>query len=259
MGFFYFREGNDILDLPDFFNQYPKAALALSGGVDSTYLLYAAKSCGCDLHAYFAASPFQPAFEQADAQRMASLYDVPLTVLPLDVLSFPSVVRNANDRCYHCKYAIFSRIREAAQQDGYDVLLDGTNASDQTDDRPGMQALAELGVRSPLRECGITKPMVRDFSRQAGIFTSDKPAYACLATRIPTGTPVTLALLQKIERGENFLFSLGLTDFRLRTDGSQAKLQVPAAQMPLILQSREKILQTLSADFQSVVLDLSAR
>ena len=112
-----------------------------------------------------------------------------MTVVEADILAVPEAAANGPQRCYHCKTALFSQLRQAAREDGYTVLLDGTNASDDAGDRPGMRALRELEVRSPLRECGLTKEEVRRRSREAGLFTWDKPAYACLATRIPTGTP----------------------------------------------------------------------
>ena len=115
-------------------------------------------------------------------------WQVPVTVIEVDILAVPEAEKNGPKRCYYCKRALFSSLWEAARRDGYPVLLDGTNASDDAGDRPGKQALRELQVRSPLRECGITKDEVRRLSREAGIFTWDKPAYACLATRIPDGT-----------------------------------------------------------------------
>ena len=123
-----------------------------------------------------------------------------------------------------------------SREDGYSVLLDGTNASDDAGDRPGMRALRELEVRSPLRECGLTKEEVRIRSRQAGLFTWDKPAYACLATRVPTGTRISQELLERTERAENALFRIGLRDFRARIAGKGARIQVTEDQFPLVLQ-----------------------
>ena len=122
-----------------------------------------------------------------------------MTVLEADILSVPPAAANGPDRCYHCKTALFSLLRAAAARDGYPLLLDGTNASDDAGDRPGMRALRELAVRSPLRECGISKAEVRARSREAGLFTWNKSAYACLATRIPTGTPITAEALSWVE------------------------------------------------------------
>ena len=161
-----------------FFTAHPRMALAFSGGVDSSYLLYAAKACGCDVAAFYAQSAFQPAFERRDAQRLAEQLDVPLNMIPLDVLAVEAVRANPINRCYYCKQAIFAALLTAARAQGYDCVMDGTNASDDAGDRPGMKALTELNVLSPLRLCGITKDQVRAYSRAAGLFTWDKPAYA---------------------------------------------------------------------------------
>lgn len=247
------------MTLQDFFRDTPKAALAFSGGVDSAYLLYAAVQSGADVRAYYVKSAFQPQFELEDAQRLAEMLSADMRVLPVDILAANEVAANPPDRCYHCKKRIFSAIAGAARADGYTVLLDGTNASDDAGDRPGMRALRELSVRSPLRECGLTKPEIRRLSREAGLFTWDKPAYACLATRIAAGVPITREKLESTERAEDFLFSLGFTDFRVRMLGSAAKLQVPASQLDRVLQHRERILEELKKTHSSVLLDLEVR
>ena len=169
------------------------------------------------------------------------------------------VCENPANRCYYCKRTIFSEITRAAREDGFDVLLDGTNASDDIADRPGTKALAELSVLSPLRECGLTKTEIRRLSKEAGLFTWDKPAYACLATRIPTGEKITAEMLAATEKAENFLFSLGFTDFRVRMQGEDAKLQLPEDQLPLLLAHREEILEKLKMYYKSVMLDLEVR
>lgn len=139
------------------------------------------------------------------------------------------------------------------------MLMDGTNASDDADDRPGMRALTEMEVLSPLRLCGITKSQVRELSKEAEIFTWNKPAYACLATRIPTGETITVEVLQKVERAENTLFNLRFTDFRVRVVQDAAKLQFPANQLPLVIEKREAILDALLSDFSDILLDLQSR
>ena len=141
--------------------------------------------------------------------RLAKDVGAELKILPLSVLEVPKVAENPENRCYYCKRAIFSALIAAAAADGYDLILDGTNASDPVSDRPGMEALRELSVRSPLRECGLTKSEIRELSRQAGLFTWDKPAYACLATRVPAGEAITAEKLEKTEKAEDFLRSLG--------------------------------------------------
>ena len=236
-----------------------KVVLGFSGGVDSSYLLYAGVQAGADIHPYYIKTAFQPQFELDDAERLCAQLGVPLTVLELDVLKNEAVTANPPDRCYHCKTALFGVLSTRALADGYTLLLDGTNASDDAGDRPGMRALKELHVCSPLRECGLTKAEIRRLSREAGLFTWDKPAYACLATRIPTGEPITEEKLKVTETAENFLFSLGLTNFRVRRMGDAARLQVTAAQIGKVMENRELITTVLKRFYSAVLLDLEAR
>ena len=247
------------MTLPEFFQAHPRAALAFSGGTDSALLLWAAREYGCDVRAYYVKTAFQPQFEYEDALRLARELGVPMTTVETDILSIPDAAANGPRRCYYCKRALFSQLREAARRDGYDLLLDGTNASDDAGDRPGMRALRELEVRSPLRECGVTKAEVRRLSRGAGLFTWDKPAYACLATRIPTGTAITKEDLERVERAENALHALGFRDFRVRLYHGAARIQVTAEQLPLVLEQREELLAALRPAFTDILLDLAPR
>lgn len=245
--------------LKAFFEENPKLALAFSGGVDSAYLLYAAVSFGADVKAYYVKTPFQPEFEYEDALRLADQLGAKMVTTHLDVLSDDAITENPKNRCYFCKKRIFSAILEQAKSDGYTLIIDGTNASDNAADRPGMVALKELEVRSPLRECGLTKEEIRRLSKDADLFTHDKPAYACLATRIPAGTPITAEKLSVTEQNEGFLRSLGFTDFRIRLVGTGAKLQVSEKELPLLFANRKTILETLKSDYTEVLLDLEVR
>ena len=247
------------MKLNDFFSEHREVAIAFSGGVDSSYLLYAAQKSGARVRAYLVKSAFQPEFELADARKLADALKAPLTILDTDVLACRAVTENPSDRCYYCKRVLFEKIIHAALQDGFSLLADGTNASDNEGDRPGMRALRELAVRSPLRECGLTKEEIRILSREAGLFTWDKPAYACLATRIPTGEPITLPKLQATEAAENYLFSLGFSDFRVRYLHGCAKLQVKESQFDKVMENREKIVSELKKHYSSVLLDLEVR
>ena len=188
--------------LHDFFAQHPRIAVALSGGTDSSYLLYQAKATGGLVHAYTVRSVFQIESELDDAKRLADDLDVPFTIIPIDILNDETIAQNGQDRCYYCKRAIFYRIIEEAKKDGISTIADGTNASDDITTRPGMRALAELGVCSPLRECGITKSDIRTAAKKAGLSASDKPAQSCLATRIPFGTPLCESNLRRIKAAE---------------------------------------------------------
>lgn len=247
------------MTLKEFFENNPKCALAFSGGTDSSLLLWAAGHYGADVTAYFAKTPFQPQFELDDAERLASLLGAKLKIVSPEPLASEDICRNDENRCYYCKREIFTRIFAEAKADGYTLVIDGTNASDDVSDRPGIRALREMGVRSPLRECGITKAEVRSRSAQAGLFTGEKPSYACLATRIPTGARITQADLSRVERGEIELHKLGFYDFRLRLRQGAALLQVKSAQMPLALQKRGEILRCLKGDFTQVYLDFVDR
>ncbi|MDR0498113.1 MAG: ATP-dependent sacrificial sulfur transferase LarE [Holophagales bacterium] len=247
------------MNLQTFFSDCPSVALAFSGGTDSSYLLYAGLYYGAKVKAYYVKSAFQPGFELEDARKFVAELNAEMTVLQKDLLVATEVTANTSDRCYHCKKTIFQAIQKQAAADGFTVLVDGTNASDDSGDRPGMKALAELSVRSPLRECGITKDEIRRLSEEAGLFTWNKPAYACLATRIPAGRPITKELLNKAESTENILFSMGFTDFRVRILNDSAKLQVPLEQMRAVLDNRERILQAFKPYFDAVLLDLTDR
>lgn len=247
------------MTLEEFFRSVPKAALAFSGGTDSAFLMWAAKHYGCDLKAYYVNTAFQPEFELEDARRLSEELSVPMKIVEKDILAVPEAAENGPRRCYYCKQAIFTALWEAARADGYTVLLDGTNASDNAADRPGMQALRELSVRSPLRECGITKPEIRRLSQEAGLFTWEKPAYACLATRIPAGTRIVDEDLKRVESAENMLAGLGFRDFRVRMYHGGARLQVTEEQLALALEKRLEIVSGLRELFSAVMLDMEPR
>ena len=190
------------MTLEEFFSENKRIAVALSGGVDSAYLTWAAKHYGAEVRAYFVKTEFQPEFEYEDAMRLTEELGVEKRILSFSVLTDKKVAANPENRCYYCKRRIFSLIGAAAAEDGYELLCDGTNASDDAGDRPGMRALRELMVRSPLRECGLTKAEIRARSKEAGLFTWDKPSYACLATRIRTGEAITKEKLEAAERSD---------------------------------------------------------
>ena len=247
------------MNLTDFFHENPRAAIAFSGGVDSAYLLYAAMQAGADVTAYYVKTAFQPEFEYRDALRMAQLLHAPIRVLEPDVLCHSEITDNPPDRCYYCKRVLFSLILERAGEDGYSLVLDGTNASDDVSDRPGMRALKEMCVRSPLREAGLTKDRIRQLSKEAGLFTWDKPSYACLATRIPSGDPITAHKLAITEQAEKDLAELGFRDFRVRYRNGGARIQVKREQMPLVIACADQIRQRLGQNYSDICLDLEAR
>lgn len=243
------------MTIQKFFQNNPIAAIAFSGGVDSAWLLHEASAYAEKTAAYFVHTPFQPDFELADARDTAQKIGVPLTVLDFDILTVPEAAANPPDRCYYCKRALFTRLLAQAKADGFPLVLDGCNASDDAGDRPGMRALRELGVRSPLRECGVTKSEVRRLAREACLPVWNKPSYACLATRIPAGVAIRREDLERIARGENLLMSLGFSDFRLRLRGEGALLQVREEQMELARRLLAEIRGKLAEDFREITLD----
>lgn len=245
--------------LAEFFAENPRAAIGLSGGVDSNYLLYAGLHYGADIRPYFVKTAFQPRFELEDAQRICRELGVELCVVELDILASGAVSANPPERCYHCKRLIFTALRERAAAEGYTLLLDGTNASDPAEDRPGMRAIQELSLRSPLRECGLTKADVRRLAVEAGLFTAQKPSYACLATRIPCGEAITAEKLSRIEAAEDALFAAGYSDFRVRLRGGGALLQFPAAQLPRAKDEEAELLSAMRAYFPTTAIDPKAR
>lgn len=245
--------------LKDFFLRHPKAALAYSGGVDSVYLLYAGRACGVDIRPYFIKTPFQPESEYREARRLAESIGVSMQTVELDVLALRKVAENPAGRCYHCKKALFSALLSRAAGDGYALVLDGTNASDDSGDRPGMRALAEYGVVSPLRQCGLTKADIRALSRVAGLPTWDKPSKSCLATRIPTGREITRELLTRVDAAEEALERLGFRDLRVRVLDDTAKIQLPEDQLRRAVEVREAIVDCLAPYFSAVTLDLRPR
>lgn len=247
------------MNLVEYLTSLGNIAVALSGGVDSSYLAYAAKQSGIPCKAYTVKSQFVPQFELNDAKKIAEFIDIPLEIIDIDVLAHDDVTSNPDNRCYYCKHHVFTTIGEYAKRDGFTVVCDGTNASDDIDDRPGMRAIAELSVKSPLRDCGLTKSMIRKLAQQANLFTWNKPSYACLATRFQAGQRITSHDLEHIELAEKYLFSLDLSDFRVRLIGNNAKIQVPENQIAIVIKNRIEILTYLKSMFDDVVLDLEVR
>lgn len=247
------------MNLCNFFTSYPRVALGFSGGVDSSYLAYMAKQYADEVLAFYYKSEFQPEFELQDALHFCNIHGIPLEIIHGSILCDSPITENPNHRCYFCKRKIFSSIQKEAVSKGFSVLLDGTNASDQIDDRPGMQALQELSVLSPLRLCGLTKDEIRVLSKKEGLFTWNKSAYACLATRIPTGMPITSELLNSIEICESILFSMGFHDFRVRIRDGYALLQVHSSEHALAVTKMSEIRQRFSPYFSDVRLDSVVR
>lgn len=200
-------------------------AVAFSGGVDSTYLAYAAREAlGDKVVAITVESPYIPKWEIQEAIALAKQIGIYHIVLHARI--HDNVQNNPVDRCYLCKKVIFSKIIAEAKIQGVNAVLDGSNFDDIKDYRPGMKALAELKVVSPLLLCEWTKDMIRKASKEAGLVTHDKPAYACLLSRIPYDTVITQAELEKIEKSEVYLMNLGFRAVRVRSHGDMARIEV---------------------------------
>lgn len=240
------------MDIKAFFKKYNSAAIAFSGGVDSAFLLYCAKKCGADVTAYYVKSAFQPQFEFEDAKRIASELEIPLKIIETNILDYDEVRRNDPLRCYYCKRRIFSQIKAQAKNDGYSVILDGTNASDDSGDRPGMKALEELKVLSPLRLCGYTKDEIRKQAKNAGLFVWNKPAYACLATRIKPNEEITPNALNFVEKAEMFMMNLGFKNIRVRVSQNEATIILKDNNQELLKEKRNIIEKEFSQYFNKV-------
>lgn len=233
-------------------------AVAFSGGVDSALLVYAAHEALQDkMLAMTACSESYPRHEAADADRLLAQLRVNCVQLHLNQLVIPEFVANTVDRCYHCKRAIFATFCVEAERRGFKYVADGANTDDEKDYRPGMKATHELGIVSPLRDAQLSKAEIRELSREFGLFTWNKPSYACLATRIPYGEPITAAKLNKIERAEQALLDLGFAEMRVRCHDTVARIEVPPADFERVLAAAAAISEAVkAAGFSYVALDL---
>lgn len=231
-----------------------------SGGVDSTLVAKAAKDAlGEKALCVLIDSCFIPRSEIDEAVSTAGEFGFSLMRVKKDTMAIESVPDNTRDRCYHCKKAVFSIMLEVARQRGLGHVLDGTNADDADDFRPGERATKELGIRSPLKELGFSKEQVREISKQLGLPTWDKPSYACLASRVPYGTPLTREVLGQVEAAESILRELGFHQCRVRHHGEIARVELMPEHMSAILarDTRELVHYRFRAlGYRYVTLDL---
>jgi uncharacterized protein len=236
------------------------ALVAFSGGVDSAFVLkVAVEELGAKALALTALSASVPPEEEAAARALAERLGAAWIPVRSDELARPGYTRNGTDRCYHCKTELYDLCEQERSRRGISVILDGFNADDTKDHRPGHQAAREHGVRSPLAEHGLTKAEIRAWSQRLGLPTWDKPQLACLASRIPYGTPVTEPRLLQVGRAESALKQLGLRTFRVRYHGDVARLEVDAAEYERMLEPafrRAANEALLAVGFKFVALDL---
>ncbi|TLM67116.1 MAG: ATP-dependent sacrificial sulfur transferase LarE [Deltaproteobacteria bacterium] len=235
--------------------------VAFSGGVDSTFLLWAAcRALGADrVVALTATSPTYPESEFAESRDLARRLGVRQVVVDSNELEIPGFADNPPRRCYHCKHELFTLCVAKAGELGLAAVLDGANRDDLADFRPGRDAARELGIRSPLLEAGLGKEEIRELSRRAGLPTAEKQPFACLASRFPYGTTITAERLRQVDRCESFLRARGFVTFRVRYHGDTARIELAVGDMPRLLEPglrRELLAEFKAAGFIYVALDL---
>jgi len=245
--------------LEAWFRQWPSALVAYSGGVDSALTMTIAhRALGDHALACIAVSPSFPEREKRDALALADQLGLAVRQLETNELDDPNYRENNHSRCYFCKNEMYGRMRELAAAEAWQVLVDGTNEDDLGDDRPGHYAGREHRVRSPLVELNVSKDEVRALAKALDLPVWDKPAMACLSSRVPRGTPVTPELLKQIEQAEDVLVELGFTQYRVRHHGPIARIELGEDELIKALEHRERIIEDIqAAGYTHVCLDLA--
>lgn len=248
----------DLVVLRDVLRGYGRVVVGFSGGADSAFLSWVATDTlgGDNALIVTAVSPSFAASEREDCTSLAAEWSMNWVEVFTDEMDEEGYLANAGDRCSYCKHALMDAVQPAADEMGATVLL-GVNVDDLGDHRPGQKTAAAMGAKFPLVEAGFDKSDVREESRRLGLRTWDKPAAACLASRIPYGTPVTLGTLSAIEHAEISLRRLGFRDLRVRHYGDTARIEIRLEDLPKVLDYRDKIVEGIrSAGYRYVTLDL---
>jgi len=234
------------------------AAIAYSGGVDSTFLLKVSHDVlGENVIAVTATSSTYPQRELEQAKQFTKNMRIKHVIIKSEETEIDDFSKNPNDRCYYCKKELFSKIKQIANEEHFNYVLDGTNADDIDDYRPGLKALQELGVVSPLLDVGLTKKEIREISKEMNLDTWDKPAFACLASRFPYGIKITKSRLKQVEKAEMFLHAIGLKQFRVRYHNEIARVEVLKEDFQTILNHSQEIVKHFKKlGFKYVTLDI---
>lgn len=235
-----------------------KVVIAFSGGVDSSFLLkVAVEELGENALAVTASSSTYPVREQMEAQNLARELGARHKIIVSEELDIEGFAENPPNRCYYCKNELFSKLQAVGKEEGMNYILDGSNFDDLNDHRPGMIAAKELGVRSPLKEAGLTKDEIRFFSKEMNLDTWNKPSFACLSSRFPYGTKITKEKLEQVGQGEDVLRELGFHQFRLRHHGEMARIELTRDQFSLMMEKVDLVVEELKAcGFTYVTMDL---
>jgi uncharacterized protein len=238
---------------------FESVLVAYSGGVDSALVMAVAyEQLGDRALACIGVSPSYPTREMRDAVKLAEEAGIPYRLVNTMEYLDPNYAANPTNRCYFCKSELHDKLHEIAKAEGWHQVVDGNNASDVGDFRPGMQAARERGVRSPLLEVGITKAEVRQIAHHLGLKVWDKPAMACLSSRVPHGTAITPELLRQIEDAEDVLVALGFTQFRVRHHNEIARIELPVEDFARAIEQHESIVKGVTAaGYRFVTLDLA--
>ena len=239
---------------------YERVAVAFSGGVDSTFLLKVAyDTLGKDnVIVVTLVNDFYPERETKETDDFCISNDIRRFEISSDVLSIPGISHNPENRCYLCKTQLFGAVLQKAKEEGIEFVAEGSNVDDMGDYRPGMKAVEELKIKSPLREAGLTKYEIRALSKELGLPTWQKPSFACLASRFVYGDEITVKKLKMVDDAEQFLFEKGFNQFRVRIHGeSLARIEVPAEDLEKLLSERKDIIEKLSAiGFTYITMDM---